>query len=373
MIEIKNITKSFKNNVVLNNINISIKKGELFVLIGASGCGKTTLLKMINKLIKPTSGDILINGKSIYEQDTIKLRRNIGYVIQQTGLFPHMTVRENIELISKLEGQDSDSLLPKTERLLNMVDLPPDKYMDRYPSELSGGQLQRVGVARAFATDSDVILMDEPFSALDPITRADLQDQLFEIQQDLKKTILFVTHDMDEAIKLASRICILKSGNILQLDTPYEILKNPADEYIEGFIGTNKFWSSPEFIKAKDVMIDNPVVGKGKHNILQAIRTMRKEGVDGLIIVDKENVFKGLVRLNTLQTIEEKETLIEDILVKDSPVVTTEESFYNIMEIFNTQNVSYIPVLDDNNKLQGLITKSSLLSVLSNQIFEEAK
>lgn len=152
MIEIKNITKSFKNNTVLNNINISIEEGELFVLIGASGCGKTTLLKMINKLIMPSTGDILINGESIYKQDTIKLRRNIGYVIQQTGLFPHMTVRENIELVSRLEGHSEDTLLPKTKDLLKMVDLPPDEYLDRYPAELSGGQQQRVGVARAFST-----------------------------------------------------------------------------------------------------------------------------------------------------------------------------------------------------------------------------
>lgn len=373
MIEIKNITKSFKNNVVLNNINISIKKGELFVLIGASGCGKTTLLKMINKLILPTSGDILINGESIYKQDTIKLRRNIGYVIQQTGLFPHMTVRENIELVSRLEGHSLETLLPKTSQLLEMVNLNPKEFMDRYPAELSGGQQQRVGVARAFSTESDVILMDEPFSALDPITRSDLQDQLFEIQQDLKKTILFVTHDMDEAIKLASRICILKSGNILQIDTPYEILKNPGDEYVEEFVGANKFWSSPEFIKAKDVMIDNPIKASGKYNVLQAIRIMRKENVDGLVVVDKSNNYKGIVRLNMLQSIKEKETPINDILVDDSPVVTANETFYNVMNVFNTQNVSYIPVVDDDGKLQGLITKSSLLSVLSNQIIEEVK
>lgn len=372
MIKIKNITKSFKNTKVLDNISLSVNEGELFVLIGASGCGKTTLLKMINKLIMPTSGDILIKGESIYSQDTIKLRRGIGYVIQQTGLFPHMTVRENIELISKLEGESEESLLPKTIELLKMVDLSPNDYIDRYPAELSGGQQQRVGVARAFATDAEVILMDEPFSALDPITRNELQDQLFAIQQDLKKTIIFVTHDMDEAIKLASKICILKSGKILQIDTPYEILKNPADKYVEEFVGANKFWTAPEFIKAKDIMITNPIIANINHSVIQAIKIMKSKRVDGLVIVDRENTYQGIVRLSSLQSISDKSLLIRDILVTDSPLVTQEENFINILNIFNTQNISYIPVVN-NNKLLGLITKSSLLSVLSNQIVEEVQ
>lgn len=370
MIEIKNLTKSYKNTVVLNNINLNISKGELFVLIGASGCGKTTLLKMINKLIMPSKGDILINNKSIYTQDSIKLRRNIGYVVQQTGLFPHMTVRENIELVSKLEGKSESELIIKTEELLNMVDLEPNKYMDRYPAELSGGQQQRVGVARAFATDSDIILMDEPFSALDPITRVELQDKLFAIQQDLKKTIIFVTHDMDEAIKLASRICILHKGKVLQVDTPYEILKNPSNKYVEEFIGSNKFWTSPEFIKANDIMITNPVVANINHSVVQAIRIMRSNKVDGLVIVDRYNNYLGTVRLTYLQSISNKDILLSEVLLKKYPTVSSNESFSNILNIFHTKGLSSIPVVNE-GKVKGLITKSNLLSILINQLDEE--
>ncbi|MFA6709253.1 MAG: ABC transporter ATP-binding protein, partial [Fusobacterium sp.] len=227
MIEFKNISKRFKNVVVLKDLNLKIEEGELVTIIGESGCGKTTLLKMVNRLIEPTNGTILIRDNNIRKQNVIKLRRNIGYVIQQTGLFPHMTVRQNIELISKIEKKDPEILKTNTLNLMSMIGLEPGKFLDRYPTELSGGQQQRIGVARAFATDPEIILMDEPFSALDPLTRSDLQDELIELQSKLTKTIVFVTHDMDEAIKISDRICIMKNGKILQYDTPENILKNP--------------------------------------------------------------------------------------------------------------------------------------------------
>ena len=202
VIVFENVTKSFKEKKVLSNISFHINKGDLVAFIGESGCGKTTTLKMINRLIKPTSGRILINGDSIETKDIIELRRSMGYVIQQTGLFPHMTVKENIEIIPRSEKRDSKQIAQRTRELMEMVGLNPFEYLDRYPTELSGGQQQRVGVARAFATDPEIILMDEPFSALDPITRSGLQDELINLQSQLKKTIVFVTHDMDEAIKI---------------------------------------------------------------------------------------------------------------------------------------------------------------------------
>ena len=220
MIEFRNVSKSYKNNQVLQEINLTIYDGEIVVLIGPSGCGKTTTLKMINRLTSPSSGEILINGENILEKDPIALRRSMGYVIQQTGLFPHMTVRQNIEVIPRLEKRPSEEISQRTLKLMEMVDLNPAQYLDRYPIQLSGGQLQRVGVARAFATDPDIILMDEPFSALDPITRAGLQDALVSLQSRMKKTIVFVTHDMDEAVKIADRICIMYQGHILQYDKP---------------------------------------------------------------------------------------------------------------------------------------------------------
>ena len=214
MIEFRNVSKSYKNNQVLQDINFTIYDGEIVVLIGPSGCGKTTTLKMINRLIEPTAGEILINGENIMEKDPIALRRSMGYVIQQTGLFPHMTVRQNIEVIPRLEKRPAQEISRRTMALMEMVGLDPAQYLDRYPIQLSGGQLQRIGVARAFATDPDIILMDEPFSALDPITRSGLQDSLVSLQSKMKKTIVFVTHDMDEAVKIADRICIMYQGDI---------------------------------------------------------------------------------------------------------------------------------------------------------------
>ena len=246
--------------------------------------------------------------------DTIELRRHMGYVIQQTGLFPHMTVRENIQLIAGLEGKDHDEMDQRTEQLLTMVGLDPRQFIDRYPSELSGGQQQRVGFARALMNDPDVILMDEPFSALDPVTRNDLQEELFNLQEEVKKTIVFVTHDMDEAIKLADRICIMRDGEIVQFDTPEEILRHPKDEYVESFIGKNKIWSSPEFIKAEDIMIEDPVSISGKRTLLQGIEIMRGRKVDSLLITDRDRVLQGLIKLKNIQTIPDKSQRIEEVM-----------------------------------------------------------
>ena len=251
MIEIKNVSKKLGNRTILDNISLTIESGSLVVLIGSSGCGKTTTLKLINKLITPTSGEIFIDNKPLSKENTINLRRKIGYVIQNTGLFPHLTIKENIELIPKLKKEKPVEDIEKTTiDLLNMVGLNPETYLNKYPSELSGGQQQRVGVARAFATDAEIILMDEPFSALDPITRTSLQEELFSLQEELKKTIIFVTHDMDEALKIADKICIMKDGKVAQYDTPENILRNPANDFVRDFIGSDRVWNNPEFIKA---------------------------------------------------------------------------------------------------------------------------
>lgn len=370
MIEFKNVKKSYKSNIILENFNLKIDRGDLVVLIGSSGCGKTTLLKMINRLIETTSGEILVNGKNIKEEDPIKLRRSIGYVIQQTGLFPHMTVKENIEIIPKLMGEADDVIDKKTEELLNMVGLEPEKFSDRYPVELSGGQQQRIGVARAFATDAEIILMDEPFSALDPITRTELQEELFNIQKEYKKTIVFVTHDMDEALNLADKICILKSGKILQYDTPENILKNPAGPYVEDFVGKNKIWTMPEMIKAEDVMITNPVTVSPKRNVLQGIQIMREKKVDSLLVTDKQGNLLGFVTLEKIKQIENKKTLIEEIMNTEHVSVCEDKNLPELLEIFNNIKRGYLPVCNSEGKLRGLVTRSSLISVLSSQYIE---
>lgn len=371
MIEFKNITKKIGSKTILKNINLTIESGSLVVLIGSSGCGKTTSLKMINKLITPTSGEIYINNMPISKMNTIELRRGIGYVIQNTGLFPHMTIGENISLIPTLKNIESkESISNKTNYLLTLVGLKPEDYLDKYPSQLSGGQQQRVGVARAFATDAEIILMDEPFSALDPITRAALQEELFSLQQELHKTIIFVTHDMDEAVKLADKICIMNNGSIAQFDTPENILKNPANDFVKNFIGNNKIWSNPEFIKATDIMIKTPISVSPSRNILQAIEIMRTNKVDSLLIVDKSNILKGLVTLKDIKRSTAKETKLIDIMEQDVISVYEDDNILKILELINAHSFGYIPVITKDKHLSGLVTRSSLISVLSEQFLD---
>lgn len=371
MIEIKNVSKKLGNRTILDNISLTIESGSLVVLIGSSGCGKTTTLKLINKLITPTSGEIFIDNKPLSKENTINLRRKIGYVIQNTGLFPHLTIKENIELIPRLKKEKPVEDIEKTTiNLLNMVGLNPETYLNKYPSELSGGQQQRVGVARAFATDAEIILMDEPFSALDPITRTSLQEELFSLQEELKKTIIFVTHDMDEALKIADKICIMKDGKVAQYDTPENILRNPANDFVRDFIGSDRVWNNPEFIKAKDIMIKDPVAVKGKRTILQGIEIMRSSKVDSLLVVDKDNLLKGIVTVKDIKSTHEKSTPLEKIMSIEPLSVNEDDNLVDILAVMNEHSVGYIPVTNSSNKLVGLITRSSLLSVLSEQFLE---
>lgn len=371
MIEIKNVTKKVGTKVILDDITLEIEKGTLVVLIGSSGCGKTTTLKLINKLIKPSSGEIYIDKKPISKENTIELRRKIGYVIQNTGLFPHLTIKENIELIPRLKKEKSLEQIEKTTlELLEMVGLKYEDYINKYPSELSGGQQQRIGVARAIATDAEIILMDEPFSALDPITRTSLQEQLFTLQDDLKKTIIFVTHDMDEALKIADKICIMNNGKIAQYDTPENILRNPANEFVKNFIGLDRVWNNPEYIKAKDIMIKEPVSVKPSRTIIQAIEIMRTSKVDSLLVVDKANKLQGIVTVKDMKSNVNRFTLLGEIMSKELLYVKEDDNLVNILSVMNKHSVGYIPVVSEDNKLAGLITRSSLLSVLSEQFLE---
>ena len=239
-IELSNVTKSYPNQPqsAVENFSMSINPGELIMLVGPSGCGKTTTMKMINRIIEPTSGSIKIDGEDILSLDQNTLRRRIGYVIQQIGLFPHMTIAENVSVVPKLLGWDKAKTAARVDELLSLVDLDPSKFANRYPKQLSGGQQQRIGVARALAADPPVMLMDEPFGATDPITREKLQDEFLRLQATIGKTIVFVTHDFDEAIKLGDRIAVLSErSQIEQFDTPANILANPASEYVSSFIG----------------------------------------------------------------------------------------------------------------------------------------
>lgn len=371
MIEIKNVTKKIGKKVILDDISLTIEDGSLVVLIGSSGCGKTTTLKLINKLIKPTSGEIYINGKAISKENTIELRRKIGYVIQNTGLFPHLTIKENIELIPKLKKEKSLNEIEKTtEELLQMVNLNYNDYKDKYPSELSGGQQQRIGVARAIATGAEIILMDEPFSALDPITRSSLQEELFSLQSELKKTIIFVTHDMDEALTIANKICIMKDGKIAQYDTPENILRNPANEFVKDFIGSDRVWNNPEFIKAKDIMISNPVCVKMSRTVLQGIQLMKTNKVDSLLVIDKNNILQGIATMKDMKIKSNELTPIEKVMTGKVVSAHEDDNLVDILNLMEEESVGYVPVVTNNNTLSGLITRSSLISVLSGQFLD---
>lgn len=370
MIEFKKVRKDFKNKTILKDISFKVDKGELVAIIGASGCGKTTTLKMINRLINPSSGQILINGENIVSKDIIKLRRNIGYVIQQTGLFPHMTIKENIEIIPRVEKMDKEIIEKRTYELMDMIGLSSNDFLDRYPTELSGGQQQRVGVARAFATNPEVILMDEPFSALDPITRIQLQEELIDLQSKLKRTIVFVTHDMDEAIKIADKICIMNKGEIVQYDTPENILKNPENDFVSEFIGKNRIWSSPEFIRAKDIMIDNPITCFKNASLLRCIEKMRSSKVDSLMVIDKSNYLLGIITAKQIQNKEDRTVLAEDVINSEFLSVKPDDSIIDILELVKEHKMGQVPVLDHSGILKGIITKSSLVTTLSSQFLD---
>lgn len=242
MIELSHIYKSYNHHktYVINDVSLTIEHDETFVLLGSSGSGKTTLLKMINRLVKPTKGEILINGKNIQHYERVNLRRSIGYVFQKVGLFPHVTIETNISIVLQLMGKSLNERLKRSHELLHLIDLDPKVYATRYPHELSSGQAQRVGVARALAADPDILLMDEPFGALDAITRNDLQETMIELRKQMNKTIVFVTHDIVEAFRLANRIAVMHDGHLEQVGTKKDLIENPKTDFVKQLIETTE-------------------------------------------------------------------------------------------------------------------------------------
>ena len=253
MITFDKVTRRYGDKVVVDNLDLTIASGEAVMLVGPSGCGKTTTLKMINRLIEPTNGVIAIDGVNTATRDLTELRRSIGYVIQQVGLFPHQTVGENVATVMRLEKWPKERIRARVEELLDLVGLPPGEYADRLPGELSGGQQQRVGVARALGVDPLMLLMDEPFGAIDPVTRDRLQDELLRLRRVVRKTIVFVTHDIDEAIKLGDRIALYNpNGTLAQYSTPAELLAHPASPYVEDFLGGGRLVRRLGLITVRD-------------------------------------------------------------------------------------------------------------------------
>jgi osmoprotectant transport system ATP-binding protein len=252
----QHVTKVFPNSTyaAVNDCTFDVVSGTFLVLLGPSGCGKTTLLKMVNRLIEPTGGDILLDGKNIREMDVTTLRRRIGYVIQQVGLFPHLTVAQNISVVPELLGWEQARINARVQELLELVELDPVYYAARYPAQLSGGQQQRVGLARALAADPQLLLMDEPFGAIDAITRASLQDEMLHLKNAINKTVLFVTHDVDEALRLADQIVVMRGGDIVQYDTPYKILTEPANDFVRELVGADDMVRQLALLRVESVM-----------------------------------------------------------------------------------------------------------------------
>jgi osmoprotectant transport system ATP-binding protein len=316
LITLKGISKTFANGTeAVCDLSMEIAEGETLVLLGTSGSGKTTTMKMVNRLIEPTSGRILINGKDIGRQEPIKLRRKIGYAIQHVGLFPHMTVAENIAAVPKLLRWSVSKIDNRVNTLLAMVGLEPDSFSDRYPAQLSGGQKQRIGVARALAADPPIVLMDEPFGALDPITREQLQDEFIDLVSKIKKTIIFVTHDVFEAVKMGDRIALLDAGRLQQLATPVELVENPANEFVDQFLGQRRFQLSlltrtikkimPEMNKRKpkpDTSIPSSHL-RLNSSLIEALDMFKKSNKVTLPVYDREHLVGELEKSQLLEAI----------------------------------------------------------------------
>ncbi|WLV25889.1 ATP-binding cassette domain-containing protein [Aciduricibacillus chroicocephali] len=345
MIEFKNVSKSYnRNDYAVKKMNLTIERGELVTLIGPSGCGKTTSLKMINRLIQPTDGDILIDNKNIKEYDIHELRWNIGYVLQQIALFPHMTIEQNINIVPDLKKWDFSRKSDRTRELMDMIGLNPDEYLKRYPDELSGGQQQRVGVIRALAADPDIILMDEPFSALDPISRKQLQEDVRRLQQEIKKTIVFVTHDIKEAVTLGDRICLMRNGIVEQCDTPEKMMALPTNDFVANFINdANSIWNR----KIGD-LADNSVA---RPYIVYMEDMVDSHDQDFRIVINTEEKYEYLIYKG-------KKVDFRPICVNTS----IEESVGRIQEI----ELPLYPVVRQ-GVLVGAINERNILDYLKNQ------
>ncbi len=372
MIELKGIVKEYSpRKRVIDSIDLKVEKGEFVVLVGESGCGKSTTLKMINKLTLPTEGNIEIKGQDIRDIRGTALRRRIGYVIQSIGLFPHFTIEQNIALVPGIQGKSKRQTHQRVEELMETIGLPHKEYAKEYPHRLSGGQRQRVGVARALAGDPDIILMDEPFSALDPINREQLQDEILSIQEHFHKTIVFVTHDIGEALKLGDRIAVMQNGRILQYDSPGEILKNPTSSFIEDFVGRDRLWQTPEYLTAQDVMCDEIPSTSGKQNILQGLERMRKHRTSFLLILGEGTAIQGIVQKPQLAALRGEKKSLQEVMDQNMLTVSKDTPLAEILKLRQAKGIKYTLVTED-NKVIGMIANSSIMDTLA-EIIPAAK
>jgi osmoprotectant transport system ATP-binding protein len=359
MISLRNVSKRYESaaaGAAVDDLSLEIAEGETVVLVGPSGCGKTTTMKMINRLIEPTSGSIVVNGTDVLQQDPVQLRRNIGYVIQSIGLMPHRTVAENMRTVPKLVGWDDDRIAERVDELVDVFDLDRE-LLRRYPGELSGGQRQRVGVARALAADPPVMLMDEPFAAVDPIVRARLQDQFLDIQRRLRKTIVFVTHDIDEAIKMADRIAILNTGaDVQQYAPPEEILRAPANAFVENFVGADRGLKRLALIPISSIEVEpGPVISSAASS--DEARSAITEGGMGWVSVVDDGELLGWIDGSDLDG---AATVAEARPHRFSAYVTAKDSLRRALDSIVTSETNVAVVVSEGQRYLGILTVEHL-------------
>lgn len=359
MIQFENVTKIYHgtSSPAVENLTFTIPTGEICTIVGPSGCGKTTTMKMVNRLIEPTDGEIYVldergEMRNVLEIDPILLRRSIGYIIQQIGLFPHRTILENIGTVPQLLGWDEVRIRRRAEELLEMMNMPLE-FLDRYPHELSGGQRQRIGVARGMATDPPVMLMDEPFGAVDPINRNLLQNEFLRLQQEIRKTILFVTHDINEAIKMGDKIAILNVGGILeQYDSPANILSHPANEFIEDFVGADRSLKRLNLIRVEDVMDKRPVLIQTTQSVEEATNLMSEIDLRFAYVVDADRRLKGYVRSRDMKG---KTGWVDELVEPAAAAIRLGTSLRDALSEMLMVDYTSVCVVDDQERVRGLI------------------
>ena len=362
MIRLDNLTKVFDTPkgavVAADHINMEVPSGEICILLGPSGCGKTTTLKMINRIIRPTSGKVFIDGEDTTGMDTQTLRRNIGYVIQQIGLFPNMTIEENITIVPRLLGWDKAKYRERARELMAMIALEPDAFLKRYPNELSGGQQQRIGVARALAADPPVMLMDEPFGAIDPINRAVIQDEFLKMQQELKKTIMFVSHDIDEAVKMGDRIAIFRDGHLVQYAPPDELLADPNDAFVESFLGEDRALKRLNLVKVQEVIGGELATVTPSDSLETALERLDDYGYQhAIVMVNEKHQPIGIIPRSVAQV---SRGICHDHAQQVPATVQLEDDLRKAVSLMLAQDVTWLPCIDKEGRLCGQITQRDM-------------
>jgi osmoprotectant transport system ATP-binding protein len=360
MIKIENLTKIYPGGSApaVDNLSFTVPTGEICTLVGPSGCGKTTTLKMVNRLIEPTSGAIFVpdeTGKivNVMEVNPIQLRRKIGYVIQQIGLFPHRTILENIGTVPKLLGWEAARIRQRAAELLEMMNMPLE-FLDRYPHELSGGQRQRIGVARGMAADPPTMLMDEPFGAIDPINRNLLQNEFLRLQEEIQKTILFVTHDIDEAIKMSDKICILNvGGHLEQFDSPANILSNPNNEFVDDFVGADRALKQLNLIRVDEIMDADPPLLLDTQRAEEAFAFMQERKLNSIYVTDADKLLRGYV---TRRDLRGKTGQLDKFITRVDSGIELTTTLRDAFSEMLMMDYTTVCIVDNRNKVRGLLT-----------------